>query len=210
MRTKIIILIIIILAISLSFFIIAISQNGKPKSNAKEKEASGKEISQPTQQPSLKKYTDPSGFSFNYPAELALEPEKQLDQKTYAKITLAAPNTMNAIRITVTDSSFSTIPDLLQDQGIKSSTKKITLAGLPGIRYETVARITTLVLDQGVLFEIILDSKDKNKNFTAAYDSLIKSFAFEEQTVPASSGQETQNEDSSAEDVVFEGEEIIE
>lgn len=208
MNLKIVLILIVIGAIAIASVMILVSQNKTTVTPVSESSdlKSNTEISST---PNLKDYIDPSGFSFSYPAELEISSEENLAPVSYAKLILTFPETGAAIDIHVADSKEKSVKEIIKKRGVKGETKKINLADIDGLQYKIATQVATLALDEGVLFEITLNKANKSDEFDSIYNDLIASFVFEKPDTSAPQQQEPAI-NSSSEDVVFEGEELIE
>ncbi|VVA44406.1 conserved hypothetical protein [Candidatus Roizmanbacteria bacterium] len=143
----------------------------------------------------LKTYTNPSGFSFQYPKSLLLTEKKVTDQSIYAWVELTDPQKKGVIIIKLESSDLTKIDDRVTARKIK----KIKLADLDGREFIDGNLITTLALDQGgVLITITTDS------LLPTYQQIVSSFIFTQPT------QAVSNTTGDEGDIVFEGEEVVE
>ncbi|MBI1919190.1 hypothetical protein HYS29_01235 [Candidatus Microgenomates bacterium] len=148
----------------------------------------------------LTTYADPSGFSFGYPDNLRLEKKVELDSTTYADLKLVSDETKGGMTVKITDTKFKTIEEYLTGEN-----KEIMLGNLSGREFVQGEKVTAVVIDKGVLF-IISTEPDNNKNFwQKVHETVLASFTF---NAPASSNDSGSS--ANVEEVVFEGEEIIE
>lgn len=157
----------------------------------------------------MKEYKDPSGFKFNYPDNLKLETKKIEDQKIYSLLELTSSKHQGKIEIKVEDNQLTKIDDWFKNEATKpAEIKKIKLADIEGRQFELNNQILTIALDQGVLF-IFTVSHEKDKNFWIDVNNkIIETFDFKppnniEENLPVSS-------ENLEEEVIFEGEEIVE
>ena len=145
----------------------------------------------------LKTYTNPSGFSFQYPKSLLLTEKTVTDQSIYAWVELTDPQKKGVVSVKLESSDLTKIDDWV---GV-GKMKKVKLADLEGRVFMGENKIVTVALDQGgVLITITTDS------LLPAYQKIISSFIFVEQPAQTTTGTSGGGE----EDIVFEGEEIIE
>jgi hypothetical protein len=150
----------------------------------------------------LKTYTNPSGFSFQYPKSLLLTEKKINDQSIYAWVELTDPQKKGSVSIKLEGSDLAKIDDwftVTRKNSIKGEIKKVKLADLEGREFTAGNKTTTLALDQGgVLISIITDLT------LPIHQQIISSFVFIQptQTTTNASG------DGSG-DIIFEGEEVI-
>ena len=159
----------------------------------------------------LTEYKDPSGFKFSYPQNLNLQKKQINDQTIYSLLELTSPKNQGKLEIRVEDSQLKKIDDWFLNGKLATrpaDIKKIKLAEMDGRQFSEKGKFLTIALDQGVLFTFTV-IPEKNKNFWLnVNEKIIKTFAFEP---PENTGENTSNNNaSSEEDVIFEGEEIIE
>lgn len=152
----------------------------------------------------LKTYTNPSGFSFKYPESFLLTEKKITDQSIYAWVELTDPQNKDIISIKLEDSDLTEIDDWFtasNKKDIKGEIKETKLADIDGRQFtDKENQLTTLALDQGgVLITITTDS------LSSVHQQIVSSFIFIQpaQTTTGTSG-------GGEEDIVFEGEEVVE
>lgn len=151
----------------------------------------------------LKTYTNPSGFSFQYPETFLLTEKKINDQSIYAWVELTDPQKKGIISIKLEGSDLTKIDDwftITKKSSIKGEIKKVKLADLEGREFIAAGNLTTtLALDQGgVLISINTDL------LLPAYQQIVSSFIF---TQPPQTTTNTSGDGSG--DIIFEGEEVI-
>lgn len=145
----------------------------------------------------LKTYTNPSGFSFQYPKSLLLTEKKIANQSIYAWVELTEPQKKGVISVKLESSDLAKIDDWVGAGKIK----KIKLADLEGREFTSKNQTTTVALDQGGVFISITTTADV---LLSGHQQIVASFIF---TQPA---QTTTNTTGGAgEDIIFEGEEVI-
>ena len=151
----------------------------------------------------LKTYFNDSGFSFKYPESLTLSEKEIDDESIYAWVELTNPQNKDVILIKLEDSDLKKIDDWFtasNKKDIKGEIKKVKLADLEGRQFTTKeSQLTTLALDEGsVLISI-------SGNPSSVHLQIVSSFIF---TQSAQTTTDTSN--TSEEDIIFEGEEVIE
>ena len=143
----------------------------------------------------LKTYTNPSGFSFQYPKSLLLTEKKINDPSIYAWVELTHPQKKGVVSIKLESSDLAKIDDWVG----AGKMKKVTLADLEGREFTDGNKTVTLALDQGgVLISITTDL------LLPAHQQIVSSFIFSQppQTTIDTSGD-------GGGDIIFEGEEVI-
>lgn len=154
-----------------------------------------------------KTYFNESGFNFEYPESLTLSEKEVTDESTYAWIELTNPQNKDIISIKLEDSDLTEIDDWFtasNKKDIKGEIKETKLADIDGRQFtDKENQLTTLALDQGgVLISII-------GNPSSAHEQIVSSFIFT-QTAQTTTDTSDSSYDSGGEDIIFEGEEVIE
>ncbi len=183
--------------LGLSVIVVVISSRNKP-SVSPVSQNSPTTIVAPTPVVKLKKYSDPSGFSFQYPDSLILTPKNPLPKNAYASVELTLPKDNALIALTVEDSNLANLKSAVT----ATSSTSLKLADLSAVQFDSNNNKTTLALDQGVLFTLTLNPSNATDSWTTAYNQIVSSFAFDQ---PSNS-----IEGSPGNDVVYEGEETVE
>lgn len=155
-------------------------------------------------------YTDPSGFSFSYPDNLSIsniKAESEADSNAYADLQLFSKDKNGSLIIRIKDSELTTLDDWLKANNIPQTTTPVEkkLGGLKALEVKTGDRLMLAALDQGVLFT--LESPLIEQDFwMKVYEKVLADFTFAAPVADSSQGVS----DSSADDVAFEGEEVVE
>jgi len=159
-------------------------------------------VTSPQIQLTLKTYTNPSGFSFQYPESFILTEKKINDQSIYAWVELTHPQNKDVISIKLEDSALKEIDNWFTasgKKGIKGEIKKVKLADLDGRQFtDKENQTTTLALDKGGVLISILG------NPLSVHQQIVSSFIF---TQPPQTTINTSGDGGG--DVIFEGEEVI-
>jgi hypothetical protein len=156
-----------------------------------------------------KEYLDASGFSFSYPDDLTIEKKDEPDKTTYSLLELQSDDISGLISIHVADSTSASVDAILKKNKdlTGTSVKKVRLAGLDARQYTLNDQMITLALDTGVLFTLTAHMQENKPYWQQAYSKIIESFAF----TPTPVGDTSVAPDSGGEEeVIFEGEEIVE
>lgn len=140
-------------------------------------------------------YTDPAGFSFSYPDNLSLVNNEPKSERTYSDITLTAKGLDGNLSLVISDTNFKTLDEWLKANGTGTS-KEVKLGGLKAIETTTNNKLTLGAIDQGILFTIVVPLADRKDFWMEVYNQILQDFTFVAQ--------------ATSEDVIFEGEEIIE
>lgn len=156
-------------------------------------------------------YSDPAGFSFSYPDNLSLKnskAESEVDSDAYADLQLYSKDKSGSITLRIVDSEFATSAAWLKANNIPSTTVPVDkkLGELKAVEVKTGDRLLLGTIDQGVLFTVEMPLIEQDF-WMKVYEKVLKDFTFAAPPV-ADSSQGTS--DSSADDVTFEAEEVIE
>lgn len=159
----------------------------------------------------LAEFTDSSGISFRYPDDLSVSASKNLDDATYAQIQITSIDYPGSIIVRAADETASSFDIWIKGNAKLASAKSsqdAKLADLIAKKFVTTDSTLTAVLDQGVLFTVEVFPQKNQAYWNSAYDTLISSFTIVvPQAAPTTSST---NDTASTDDVVFEGEEVIE
>lgn len=148
----------------------------------------------------LKSYSDPSGFTLSYPDNLSLAKNDITDENMYADIQLTSKDLSGSLNLKITDSKLTTLDEWLKlNKGIS---KEVKLGNLKGMEVQTSDRLLMGALDKGVFFSIEMPLVEKDF-WMKVYDKVLISFSF-------ASPESADSTDTSAGDITFEGEEVVE
>lgn len=156
---------------------------------------------------SLKEYSDPSGFSFNYPDNLSLTKNEATGSGIYADLQLTSKEVDGNLNLKIQETKLASTEEWLKESkkvGIEG--KQAQWGSLNSQSVEDKDGILFAAVDQGVVFTMEVSYGGQKDFWQGVSDPILSSFAFSSE-----SSQDTgQASGSSAEDVVFEGEEIVE
>lgn len=145
----------------------------------------------------FKVYTDPSGFSFSYPDNLSLLNNEIEDKNTYADILLSANGINGSLILKIADSKFKSIDEWVKANLTGSdSPKEVKLGSLKALEIKLNDRLLLGVLDQGVLFTIEMPLVEEDF-WMKIYNKMLADFSFG-------------NVSPLSDEVIFEGEEVVE
>lgn len=148
-------------------------------------------------------YSDPSGFKFSYPDNLSITNKNIEDNSTYADLQLFSKEVSGSISLKITDSKFSSLDDWLKASKISKTPKEVKLGNLKAQEIQLNDRLILGALDQGILFNIEMPGIEKDF-WLPVYNKILADFSFAPPGDTASQGT------AALEDVVFEGEEVVE
>lgn len=152
----------------------------------------------------LKEYSDPAGFSFNYPDNLSIVSNEPKTERVYSDVNLSAKGLTGQLKIEISDSNFKTLADWVKANTVDTATQKEVMLGtLKATQISTSDRILLGALDQGILFTIDVPLAEKKDFWSEVYTQIIKDFSFVAPTANTGAGV------SSVSDVTFEGEEVV-
>lgn len=148
-------------------------------------------------------YKDPSGFSFSYPDNLSITKNTQADPNAYADLQLSSKDISGSLSLKIIDSKLTT---LQQWAKLNTGTSKdVKLGTLKALEIQTADRLLLGALDQGVLFTIEIPLIEQ-EFWTKVYSKLLVTFSF---VTPEATNQQA-GPSSTSNDIIFEGEEVIE
>lgn len=196
MGKKIILIIIAVLITGLIWYVFF----NNPKSSPISPLSQGGEKPQPSK--TVLEYVDPSGFSLSYPDNLSLEANK-LDDSTYADLSLFSKDVNGSLKLKIIDSKFKTLDEWVKLNGKAGigEVKEVELGNLKAMEIKTSDRLLLGSLDQGILFNIEIPLVEE-EFWMKVYSEVLSNFTFVSLT--------TASTNSSAEDISFEGEEVVE
>lgn len=159
----------------------------------------GRAVNTPiTPSETTKTYTDPSGFSFNYPDNLSLAPNGLTDA-TYAEVQLSAKGVEGNLVLKITDSKFASLDSWAKSiKDAEGAPKEAKLGTLKALELKVDSGLKMAAIDQGVIFSIDVSRSDF---WNKVYNKVLADFSF---TTPEAGSV------VSSDDVIFEGEEVIE
>lgn len=153
----------------------------------------------------LNSYTDPAGFSFSYSDNVALDKKEELDNTTYADLKLISDKVTGSVSVSITDTKLKNIEEWVRQNPGNNVGREVMLGGISGQEFTIGERVTTVSIDKGVLFIVEANLK-KNKDFwQKVYSQVVSSITF---TNSSQAGNGTSS--VSQDDVIFEGEEVVE
>lgn len=159
-------------------------------------------------EPQVKEYTDPAGFSFSYPDSLTLE-KQEADETTYSSIELTSDPGEKPIAILVKDSEVPSLASWLSKNVLPadvSKSKTLKLGDLEARQTVTTDGLTSVALDQNVLFTITLPP-NSSETTVKAYNLITATFVLKPPEIQPAQETSSGIEDNAVE---FEGEEVIE
>ena len=159
-------------------------------------------------QAQFKTYANVSGFSFKYPESFILSEKEVTDESIYAWVELTNPKNKDVVSIKLEDSGLAKIDDFFttpnKKNGIKGEIKKVRLADLDGRQFtDKENQMTTLALDEGGVLVSI------SGNPSSIHLQIVSSFIFT-QSAQTSSDSSGTSDGGGGEDIIFEGEEVVE
>lgn len=155
----------------------------------------------------LKTYTDPSGFSFNYPDNLSLTKNEINSPTTYADIQLTSKDVEGSLNLKISDSKFASTEEWVKANQftISQTPNEVKLGDLKAVEVTTGNKLLLGALDSGVLFTIETSLGERKDFWMSVYKSVLTDFSFVQ---PAKDTAASQGASSS--DVSFEGEDVVE
>lgn len=149
----------------------------------------------------LIEYSDPSGFTFSYPDNLSIT-KKEVDESTYADLQLFSNEVNGSLSLKISDSKFKSIDDWVKSNTTEETPKEVKLGNLKALELRLKDRLLMAALDQGIEFTIEMPLLEEDF-WMKVYNKVLASFSF---VAPQTSSSDT----TSLDDVIFEGEEVVE
>lgn len=148
-------------------------------------------------------YSDPSGFSFNYPDNLSIQNNEIEDESTYSDLQLFSKDVSGNLSLRITDSKNKSLDEWLSlnQAAAKDPPKEVNLGNLKAMEVKLNDRLLLGALDQGILFTIEIP-RIEEEFWMKVYDKILANFSF----VSTTQG----NVNAASDDVSFEGEEVVE
>lgn len=193
--------IIVFLALGTGLFITSKRTSSPPS----EKTGETEKVKLPS--PTLKGYTDSSGFTLNYPDNLSLLNSDTKDNNTYADIQLSAKDVLGKMHIRIIDSKYSSVSQFFQENASSSAKlKDVKLGTLAASQIQAKDRVLLAALDKGVLFTVEVLPEAQEDYWANVYSTILTSFSFNPQSQSTATSGGGDNSDA----VSFEGEETVE
>lgn len=205
MKKKVLFCLVLIAAVVIAGLIIFFIQNKNPSASLQ----SGltRDIKETEPSETFIDYSDPAGFSFSYPDNLSISKAEIEDPELYADLQLFSKDVSGSLKIRIADSKFKSMDDWLKANNISASNtpKEVELGNLKALEVKTNDRLLLGALDQGVLFTIEMPLIEQDF-WIKVYEKILSGFEFSSPDTIESTGVLTTTE----EDVIFEGEEVVE
>lgn len=162
----------------------------------------------------LKEYIDSSGLQFSYPEDINLFRKEDTDDTTYAHIQITSKGLAGSILVKAYDDKSSSLDSLIKENkklaDFQGSAKDMSLAGIAARQITTNDSVVTAALDTGVAFMIEVFPQSDKAYWLSAYNTIVKTFSFSSQTQDSPVDAAGSTAAGAGEDVIFEGEEIVE
>ncbi len=154
-------------------------------------------------------YQDPAGFSFSYPDNISITnhlTEENADPNAYADLQLYSKEKSGSLSLRITDTNHATLSAWLKDNNIAENNQpqSTTLGSLPAWQVKTSDHILLGAIDHGVLFTVEMPLIEQTF-WQPVYEKVVSNFSFISPEVVT-----TQGTSFSGEEIVFEGEEVVE
>lgn len=162
-------------------------------------------------------YSDPAGFSFSYPDNISLAnrsaegEEAAADPDAYADLQLFSKDKSGSLNLRIADTKLKTIEDWKKENQIPEeivpSEKK--LGSLTAFEFKTKDRVMLASIDQGILFTVDMPVIEE-VFWNEVYEKVVSGFSFEVPEVEVAQAGSSAAAASSGDEVIFEGEEVVE
>ena len=165
-------------------------------------------ITKPTISTKTKNFSDPSGFKFEYPENLTPETIDKKDPDYYSSILLKDKSKTGKMTINLTSTKYTTVEEWAKNnKEIANNSIDTMLADLEAKKISSSGKLMIVAVDVETLISLTADfPNEETEYWNSTVKTVADSFEFEQ---PAVQNVTSQSE-SSTDDVVFEGEEIIE
>lgn len=151
----------------------------------------------------LKSYTDPSGFSFNYPDNLSLLNNELKDANSYAELQLAAKGLVGSLILKITDNKLTSLDEWVKvNKNGPDTAKETKLGNLKAMEITKKDKLLLGALDQGILFTMEIPQGAEKDFWGEVLNIVSADFSF----APPAQASEVGTSD----DVTFDGEEVVE
>lgn len=160
-------------------------------------------------------YADPSGFSFSYPDNVSIanriseNEDLAVDPDAYADLQLFSKDKSGSVNLRIADTNFKTLEEWKKDNGIAEEVQgsEKMLGQLKASEFKTSDRLFLASIDQGVLFTVEMPLVEE-VFWNQVYDKVVSGFVFEvpEVEIATTGGGAV----SAGDEVIFEGEEVVE
>ena len=150
----------------------------------------------------FKSYSDPAGFSFNYPDNISLT-NNDLDGSTYSDLKLTINEVEGGLSFKITDSKFKSNQDWVKTVGTELNTKEVNLGNLKALEIQKEDKLLLGAVDQGILFTVEVSLANKKDFWLEVYNKVISEFSFITAVQPETTA-------ATSSEVSFDGEEVVE
>lgn len=209
MKAKFLIGLLIIVVVVIGGIIVLTSKETKEISSPVAKKQTVTTSSPTVAFAKLEIYKDPSGFEFEYPDSVEIKKDANSDQFVYSSVKVISPKKLGGIQITVTSTTLKNKDEWLKSEKLSIPAVKIEnvkLADLDAYRFEKQKKIITATVDTETLFLFTVDPREDKDFWSAVNNKITSSFSFQAPEAPADNSSGT----SSSDEVILEGEEVIE
>jgi hypothetical protein len=207
-KTLILVVVVVVLVVGAGLYFFTQPKNLKPLADAASE--TPKEV---TPSKTFIDYSDPAGFSFSYPDNVSIsnrasEIDTVIDPDAYADLQLFSKDKSGSLNLRIADSKFKTIQDWIKDQGLPENTTPVEkkLGELTAYEVRTSDRLMLGALDQGILFTVDMPLIEE-PFWMEVYNKVTGEFAF---AAPEAATTQTSAAVSPGDEVIFEGEEVVE
>lgn len=155
-------------------------------------------------------YSDPSGFNFSYPDNLSLTNNmsgETPDPDAYADLQLFSKDKSGSLSLRITDTKLATISAWLKENNISDTNQPTEkkLGDLNAFEVKTTDHLILASIDQGILFTLEMPLLEQ-PFWNQVYNKVLADFTFIKPDTTSSQF----NTQISGDEVVFEGEEVVE
>lgn len=213
MKLKILIFLTVVTIFIVGYFaFFAVNKSGKLQSPVSDKSGNNlknsKKESENIVTGKTKEYIDPSGFKFSYPQNLKLAIVDKQDPAYYSSLNLKSQSDKGGITVDITTTKYKTLDEWVkQNKEIASNSRDLKLADLKAKEITSTGKRMVIAVDLETLITITASyGSEDQKEWQSRMDTIVSTFKFEQPSVQS----ENSSVESAGDDVVFEGEEMIE
>ncbi len=156
----------------------------------------------------IKEFSDPSGFKFEYPETLTPEIIDKKDPDYYSSIQLKDKSKTGKMTIDLTSTKYSTVEEWAKNnKEIANNSIDTQLADLEAKKISSTGKLVIVAVDVETLITLTADfPKNEADYWNSTVKTVADSFEFVEPESQPAVNQSAPEED----EIVFEGEEVIE
>lgn len=132
----------------------------------------------PTSAPTVEKYSNESGFSFEHQSSVTVK-ENELDATSYADLELTSEENPGTMTVKIVDTKLKDLAAWKKANKLSTSaiTTDVQLGDLDALRIEDGTDLKLVAIGQSVLYT--LEVPETNEYWTGVFDKVISTWVFE-------------------------------